>query len=133
MYEYDNQTDRSGGASDTGSGSEYRYSGPFYQDNTGSDGRGRDYKNIGEVSPKKKKGFGRTVVKAVCLALVFGIVAGVAFQGTNYLGGKLFENDKTVASGSSKEKREGFLHACMRAVREAFHFLWKQEQKILRP
>lgn len=106
MYEYNNQTDRSGGASDTGSGSEYRYSGPFYQDNTGSDGRGRDCKNIGEVSPKKKKGFGRTVVKAVCLALVFGIVAGVAFQGTNYLGGKLFENDKTVASRSSKEKEE---------------------------
>ena len=87
MYDYDNHSQNSdGSASDsgvsTGSSSEYRYSGPFYQDNisSGSSSENREgsasfegtdsssgsssgyhysyssgsYRNTGEVPPKKK-------------------------------------------------------------------------------
>ena len=81
-------------------GSQYRYSGPFYQDtdyqrtesrNTESSFRGSVLKK-----QKKKKNFGRTIAKTVCIALVFGVVAGAAFQGTNFVGQKLF-GDKVTA------------------------------------
>ena len=115
MYDYENSTQNpdgaaSGSGSNTdsgagagagisaGSGGEYRYSGPFYQDDlsgagSGSTGSrassgysysyesggysGGSYRNAGEVPPKKKKkkGFGKTLAKTVCIALVFGIVA----------------------------------------------------------
>ena len=45
---------------------------------------------------KKKENFGRTIAKTVCIALVFGVVAGAAFQGTNFVGQKLF-GDKVTA------------------------------------
>lgn len=125
MYDYENNSQNAGGsASDSGTensmgtSSEYRYSGPFYQDNISSDssseGAGSSsssgysysygsgsYRNTGEVPPKKKnkKKFGRLAVKTVCIALLFGVVAGAAFQGTNYIGRQLFGDDVT-ASGS---------------------------------
>ena len=125
MYDYENNSQNAGGsASDSGTensmgtSSEYRYSGPFYQDNISSDssseGAGsnsssgysysydsRSYRNTGEVPPKKKnkKKFGRLAAKTVCIALLFGVVAGAAFQGTNYIGRQLFGDDVT-ASGS---------------------------------
>ncbi len=125
MYDYENNTQNSdtsvsGSGSNTGAGEkaggEYRYSGPFYQDyisGSSSDSRGGSsssgssfhdgtYRNIGEVPPKKKKGFGKTFVKTVCIALVFGIVAGAAFQGTNYLGRQFF-GDKVTVSGNGDE------------------------------
>lgn len=125
MYDYENNTQNSdtsvsgsGSNTDAGekAGGEYRYSGPFYQDyisGSSSDSRGGSsssgssfhdgtYRNIGEVPPKKKKGFGKTFVKTVCIALVFGIVAGAAFQGTNYLGRQLF-GDKVTVSGNGDE------------------------------
>lgn len=97
MYEYNNDSLNS---SDT-SGSQYRYNGPFYQDDisssyssgrtTGSSG------NFGEVPKKKKKGgFFRLIAKTVCIALVFGVVASAAFQGTNYLGKQVFGDDVTL-------------------------------------
>ena len=97
MYDYENNSQNSdGSASDsgvsTGSSSEYRYSGPFYQDNISSDssseGAGSNsssgysysydsgsYRNTGEVPPKKKnkKKFGRLAAKTVCIALLFGV------------------------------------------------------------
>ncbi len=87
MYEYG-----SGGSdSEKRSSSEYRYSGPFYQDNIGSSSA---RSTIGEVPPKKKKkSFPRLMLKVVAVALVFGIVASAAFQTTNYVGARLRGED----------------------------------------
>lgn len=87
MYEYG-----SGGSdSEKRSSSEYRYSGPFYQDNIGSSSA---RSTIGEVPPKKKKkSFPRLMLKVVAVALVFGIVASTAFQTTNYVGARLRGED----------------------------------------
>ena len=92
MYEY------GGGGSDSEkrSSSEYRYSGPFYQDNIGS---ASSRSTIGEVKVKeKKKSFPRLMMKVVCVALVFGIVASVAFQTTNYVGAKMQGEDSQTAA-----------------------------------
>ena len=81
-------------------GSQYRYSGPFYQDTDyqRTESRNTESSFRGSVSKKqkKKKDFGRTIAKTVCIALVFGVVAGAAFQGTNFVGQKLF-GDKVTA------------------------------------
>ncbi len=92
MYEY------GGGGSDSEkrSSSEYRYSGPFYQDNIGSSS---SRSTIGEVKVKeKKKSFPRLMMKVICVALVFGIVASAAFQTTNYVGTKLRGEDAKTAA-----------------------------------
>lgn len=80
MYEYGNQDS----GTTKSSGSEYRYSGPFYQDSYRS-GSPSGQPTI-EIQPKKKKSLGRLIAKAVCVALIFGVVSSVAFQATNYLG-----------------------------------------------
>lgn len=124
MYENENESENLNTGTDTGTeknidadtekgaepeaaSSQYRYTGPFYQDedyrkteehstNTGAGAAGRnDY----QEKPKKKKKFGRTVAKTVCVALVFGVVAGAAFQGTNYVGKKLFGDQVTASAG----------------------------------
>ncbi len=81
-------------------GSQYRYSGPFYQDTDyqRTESRNTESSFQGSVpkKQKKKKNFGRTIAKTVCIALVFGVVAGAAFQGTNFVGQKLF-GDKVTA------------------------------------
>ena len=81
-------------------GSQYRYSGPFYQDTDyqRTESRNTESSFRGSVSKKqkKKKNFGRTIAKTVCIALVFGVVGGAAFQGTNFVGQKLF-GDKVTA------------------------------------
>ena len=81
-------------------GSQYRYSGPFYQDTDyqRTESRNTESSFLGSVSKKqkKKKNFGRIIAKNVCIALVFGVVAGAAFQGTNFVGQKLF-GDKVTA------------------------------------
>ncbi len=81
-------------------GSQYRYSGPFYQDTDyqRTESRNTESSFRGSVSKKqkKKKNFGRIIAKTVCIALVFGVVAGAAFQGTNFVGQKLF-GDKVTA------------------------------------
>ena len=81
-------------------GSQYRYSGPFYQDTDyqRTESRNTESSFRGSVSKKqkKKKNFGRTIAKTVCIALVFGVVAGAAFYGTNFVGQKLF-GDKVTA------------------------------------
>ncbi len=92
MYEYGS------GSSDSSksSSSEYRYSGPFYQDNIGSGSR---HRTTLEVSERKKKSFPRLMFKAVCVALVFGIVASVAFQATNYVGAQLRGENAAAVTG----------------------------------
>jgi serine protease Do len=88
-------------------GSEYRYSGPFYQDtySTGSASGGSSAGNAGsarhtgrtaEGKTKKNNKFFRLVAKTVCVALIFGVVASAAFQGTNYLGKKAFGSAVTA-------------------------------------
>ena len=81
-------------------GSQYRYSGPFYQDTdyqrTESRNTESSFRGSAPKKQKKKKNFGRTLAKTVCIALVFGVVAGAAFQGTNFVGQKLF-GDKVTA------------------------------------
>ena len=95
MYEYEKNNSES-----NTSGSQYRYSGPFYQD-TYTTGSSTASRNFGEIEPKKKKkGFGRLIAKTVCVALVFGVVASAAFQGTNYLGRQIFGEE--VAAGSEE-------------------------------
>ena len=98
MYEY------GGGGSDSEkrSSSEYRYSGPFYQDNIGS---ASSRSTIGEVKVKeKKKSFPRLMMKVVCVALVFGIVASAAFQTSNIIAAR-FLNAKSEKEDSRKTAR----------------------------
>ena len=90
-------------------GSQYRYSGPFYQDTDyqRTESRNTESSFRGSVSKKQKKkeNFGRTIAKTVCIALVFGVVAGAAFQGTNFVGQKLF-GDKVTAPVSQDASAE---------------------------
>ena len=80
MYEYGS------GSSDASksSSSEYRYSGPFYQDH-----KGYGQQRAGEIPDRRKNSFPRLMVKVICVALVFGIVASAAFQAANYVGGRM--------------------------------------------
>ena len=96
MYEFDSSKTDSEGHS----GSEYRYSGPFYQDSyrTGSSGR-----TAGDVPPKKKKSFLRLLGRAACVGLVFGIIASAAFQATNYAGRQMFGEDMTALNQDSSQ------------------------------
>ena len=129
MYENENNQNESSGTT----GSQYRYSGPFYQDNydskssynSGSESSygsstsrydnsssyssnnsynynsynsGSYGSGTSEKPKKKKKSFLRLVAKTVCVALVFGVVASAAFQGTNYLGKQIFGDDVTAAA-----------------------------------
>lgn len=57
--------------------------------------------------PKKekqphKRGLGYKIAVAACLALVFGVVGGAAFQATNYFGSKITGQDAVTASGKNK-------------------------------
>ena len=80
--------------------SEYRFTGPFYN----------DFEERETVTPppvqepveepkksKKKRGFGKTILKTICIALLAGIVGGGAFLGVLYVGHDVF------GIGKSKE------------------------------
>lgn len=45
-------------------------------------------------------GFGKKMIKVVAIALVFGLVAGAAFQGSYYVVGKLTGNEKVSADAT---------------------------------
>jgi serine protease Do len=76
--------------------SEYRFTGPFYNDNEEHVYEGPTYNFTSEsVTPppaedskkeKKKGGFFKTVLKTICIALIAGVVGGGAFLGMLYLG-----------------------------------------------
>ncbi len=93
MYEYGS------GSSDASksSSSEYRYSGPFYQDH-----KGYGQQRAGEIPDRRKNSFPRLMVKVICVALVFGIVASAAFQAANYVGGRMRGEDKTESAASGE-------------------------------
>ena len=76
--------------------SEYRFTGPFYNDNEEHAYESPSYTFTSEsVTPppeedskkgKKKGGFLKTVLKTICIALIAGVVGGGAFLGMLYLG-----------------------------------------------
>ena len=76
--------------------SEYRFTGPFYNDNEEHVYESPTYNFTNEsVTPppaenskkeKKKGGFFKTVLKTICIALIAGVVGGGAFLGMLYLG-----------------------------------------------
>ena len=98
-------------------GSQYRYSGPFYQDTDyqRTESRNTESSFQGSVSKKqkKKKNFGRTIAKTVCIALVFGVVAGAAFQGTNFVGQKLFGDKVTAPVSQDASADTAIVKQCM--------------------
>lgn len=51
--------------------------------------------------PKKERPFLKKIGKVVAIALVFGLVAGAAFQGVNYATGKLTGTSSSSSSSSS--------------------------------
>lgn len=81
--------------------SEYRFTGPFYNDY-------EERENVVTPPPvqepveapkekKKKGGFGKTVLKTICIALIAGLAGGGAFLGVLYVGHDVF------GIGKSKE------------------------------
>ena len=76
--------------------SEYRFTGPFYNDTEEhayeSADRSFYHETVtpppvqAEGSKKKKTGFGKTILKTICIALIAGVVGGGAFLGVLYLG-----------------------------------------------
>jgi serine protease Do len=79
--------------------SEYRFTGPFYN----------DFEERETVTPppvqepveepkksKKKRGFGKTILKTICIALLAGIVGGSAFLGVLYVGHDVFGIGKST-------------------------------------
>ncbi len=60
----------------------------------------------------RQGGWGRTLGKVVAIALIFGLVAGTAFQGSSYVSAKLFgtdQNSTTVATTSTTLSTAGSL------------------------
>ena len=83
--------------------SEYRFTGPFYNDNEDASYESvtppptETYTEPPKKEKKKKSGFGKTVVKTICIALIAGIVGGGAFLGVLYFG------HDVMGIGKSKE------------------------------
>ena len=89
--------------------SEYRFTGPFYN----------DYEERETVTPppvqelveepkkkKKKGGFGKTVLKTVCIALIAGLVGGGTFLGVLYVGHDVFGIGKSEETITEIQKIE---------------------------
>ena len=73
--------------------SEYRFTGPFYNDNEerAYESSYTEYRSEPVTPPveepkKKKGGFGKTILKTICIALIAGLVGGGAFLGVLYVG-----------------------------------------------
>ncbi|MCI8997267.1 MAG: trypsin-like serine protease [Lachnospiraceae bacterium] len=106
MYDYENKTQQNG-QSTSGNG-EYRYSGPFYQDQyKGSSGQTAGTyttsSSFGEIKKPKKKKWPALIAKTVCVALIFGVVASAAFQTTNYIGAKIRGEETVSESGTNED------------------------------
>lgn len=75
---------------------------------TGGYGQSTDYRqNYYQTQPtkpekkkkiKKSNGFGMKVVKCACLALVFGLVGGAAFEGVRHISGAVWGSEETAVA-----------------------------------
>lgn len=93
--------------------SEYRFTGPFYNDNEEAVYESAYQETASEPAeppkkPKKNKGgFGKTILKTVCIALVAGLVGGAAFLGVQYYGQKALGMDEAKETVTEIQKAEG--------------------------
>lgn len=101
----------------------YQQRNPYYQSNTGyqnntgayqnqagntyQSNAGNTYQSTTQKEPKKRHerrktsgGFGTKVAKCAALALVFGLVAGTAFEGVRFASGQLFPQTSEESSSS---------------------------------
>lgn len=97
--------------------SEYRFTGPFYNDNEepAYESSYQEVQSEPVTSPeepkekkKKKGGFGKTILKTICIALVAGVVGGGAFLGVQYYGQTVLgigKAEKTVTEIQKAESR----------------------------
>ena len=84
--------------------------GNTYQSNAGNayqNNAGNTYQSTTQKEPKKRHerrktsgGFGTKVAKCAALALVFGLVAGTAFEGVRFASGQLFPQTSEESSSS---------------------------------
>ena len=101
----------------------YQQRNPYYQSNTGyqnntgayqnqagntyQSNAGNTYQSTTQKEPKKRHerrktsgGFGTKIAKCAALALVFGLVAGTAFEGVQFASGQLFPQTSEESSSS---------------------------------
>ena len=67
-----------------------------------------NYEPVKTAKPdKKKSGFGKNVLKTICIALIAGIVGGGAFVGVTYFGQKALGIEKAVPTVTEINKSQG--------------------------
>ena len=92
--------------------SEYRFTGPFYNDNEDvgyervTPPPAETYAEPPKKEKKKKSGFGKTVLKTICIALIAGIVGGGAFLGVLYFGHDVMGIGKTTETVTEIQRVE---------------------------
>lgn len=90
--------------------SEYRFTGPFYNDYEERETVVTPppvQEPVAEPKEKKKKGgFGKTVLKTICIALIAGLVGGGAFLGVLYVGHDVFGIGKSEEAITEIQKVE---------------------------
>lgn len=107
-YSYGGGDNHTGGSYNNGNYNTGNYSnGNYSANNYQNTAYGTNYNMPGGKQPKRKdtpaKKFGRLVASA----MVFGLIAGIVFQGVNFASGKLFPQQAAVSSsaaGSAEEK-----------------------------
>lgn len=95
--------------------SEYRFTGPFYNDNEEHvyESSYQEVKSEPVTPPpvekpkKKKGGFFKTLIKTICLALIAGAVGGAAFLGVVYVGQNVYGIGKAEETVTEIQKSEG--------------------------
>lgn len=122
FYSYNQPGQMGNGYQNNGTYQNGAYQNGGYQNGTYQNGgyqnNGAYQSNAYQKPPKKEKkkkerkpgGFGVKVAKCAALALVFGLVAGTAFEGVSYAAGQLFGDSSTSnneASGSVLTQNDG--------------------------
>ena len=93
--------------------SDYRFTGPFYNDNEERtyESNYTEYRSEPVTPPveepkKKKGGFGKTILKTICIALIAGLVGGGAFLGVLYVGHDVMGIGKAEETVTEIQKAE---------------------------
>ena len=93
--------------------SEYRFTGPFYNDNEDRkyESNYTEYRSEPVTPPveepkKKKGGFGKKILKTICIALIAGLVGGGAFLGVLYVGHDVMGIGKAEETVTEIQKAE---------------------------